>query len=67
MIVLGNFSKEIKEIWIFFGGELIKVWPETTEKEDPEIIEEDIISCFARGYWISQYPWTELLGWKNNQ
>ena len=29
------------------------VWPEGA----------DIMSCFAAGYWIDEYPWTDELSW----
>lgn len=46
---------KIREVWVRDE----KVWPEDEETDD-------IISCFARGYWIPDYPWTSSLGWKNN-
>lgn len=47
-------SKRILSIWL--GAE--KLWPE----DIPPIIEE-ILSCFAMGYWIDDQPWTDDLPW----
>lgn len=38
---------------IYIGNQL--VWP----------VDQDIQSCFARGYWIDIYPWTDNLPWKD--
>lgn len=58
MITINNSKvvdiPKISEVWV----NNYKVWPD--EQTD------DIISCFARGYWIPAYPWTSSLGWKNN-
>lgn len=57
MIVAGSKVIDVpryREVWVHG----YKVWPESDEG--------DIISCFARGYWVNSDPWTESLGWKNN-
>lgn len=61
MIIVNNGKKVVdvptrdtREVWV--NGYM--VWPEK--------LDDDIISCFARGYWIDEYPWTDSLGWKNN-
>ena len=41
---------------VYARGQL--VWPE----DIPPVI-EDIFSCFAMGYWIDNYPWTEDTPW----
>ena len=61
MIIIRNDPElldilKIREVWV--RGE--KVWPEDNDSDD------EIESCFARGYWIPEYPWTSSLGWKNN-
>ena len=59
MIIVGNNKVtainlgEIPGIAVYLGSEL--VWPDATVNE--------ILSCFASGYWIDEYPWTDDYGW----
>lgn len=56
MIIINN-KKVIdvpnKIIGVYVNG--FMVWPEL----------DDIFSCFAKGYWINLYPWTDTFDWKN--
>jgi hypothetical protein len=37
-----------------------RIWPENISP-----IIKDILSCFAAGYWIDNYPWTNDLPWED--
>ena len=28
--------------------------------------DSQILSCYANGYWIDEYPWTDNTPWKSN-
>lgn len=43
---------------VYYGYK--KVWQ--LNKEITDLIK----SCFAQGYWINSYGWTNDQGWKNN-
>lgn len=30
------------------------------------LVWEAIRSCFGKGFWINEYPWSNEDGWKNN-
>lgn len=30
-----------------------------------KLVYEAIMSCFSKGFWINEQPWTEDDGWKN--
>lgn len=34
-----------------------KIWPATPDA---------ILSCYANGYWMDQYPWTDNTPWTEN-
>lgn len=48
---------------IYYNGRAIKavyagqhlVWTKDSQ----------ILSCYANGYWIDEYPWTDNTPWKN--
>lgn len=45
---------ENKEIVEVYSG-LYLVWSKL----------KDLLSCYANGYWIDQYPWTDNTPWKD--
>lgn len=45
---------------IYFGKTL--VWElKTTPPEEPDY--DELNSCYAQGYWIDDYPWTDEDSW----
>lgn len=54
--VISIYYQGLPIVSVYTRGQ--KVWP-----EDLEPIIEEIISCFAKGYWIDEYPWTDDLSW----
>lgn len=42
---------------VYYNGKLI--WPLPSESGE-------YISCYANGYWIDTYPWTDNTIWKDN-
>lgn len=44
-----------------FGGRAIAAVYKGTK-----LVWEAIRSCFGKGFWINEYPWNNLDGWKNN-
>ncbi len=30
------------------------------------LVWEKVQSCFGKGYWLNEKPWTNEIGWKNN-
>lgn len=30
------------------------------------VVWESIASCFTKGFWLNNKPWTNTKGWKNN-
>lgn len=36
--------------YVYYGGKLI--W-------------QSIVSCFAKGFWINEQPWSDTSAWKN--
>lgn len=51
---------DAKVLGVFVRGH--QVWPDIIIDPDDDLIH----SCFARGYWINEEPWTDNYGWKNN-
>lgn len=51
--VLAVFRDTEAVLRIMLNGE--KIWP----------LVEDVLSCFAQGYWIDDYPWTDDTPWKD--
>lgn len=45
-------GKDVQEVWKFIGGAWRNVW-------------QAIRSCFGRGFWNNQKPWSNTDGWKN--
>lgn len=31
-----------------------------------KLVWERLISCFAKGWWVNYLPWTNNLGWRND-
>lgn len=49
-------------LYIEINGE--RVWPTKVIPIDPDDpVIDDILSCFALGYWIDEYPWTDDTPW----
>lgn len=42
---------------VYYNGRLI--WPITNEYGE-------LLSCYANGYWIDEYPWTDDTPWADN-
>lgn len=57
--VISIYYKGLPITSVYIRGQ--KVWPEELEPIIPII--EEVISCFAKGYWIDEYPWTDDLPW----
>ena len=52
---ISNIYYNKHNIYAVYKGDL-KVWG---------IIDNIIQSCFARGYWIDDKPWTDNSGWSD--
>lgn len=62
MIAINN--RHVTDVPSVEGKKIIEVWTHN-EMVWPEGAPEKV-SCFARGYWINDYPWTNHYAWRNN-
>lgn len=47
-------------IAVYMRGRLI--WP-IKPKDDEDIPDDIVLSCYYNGYWIDEYPWTDETSW----
>lgn len=63
MIKINN--RQVIDVPNVKGKKIIEVWThnEMVWPDNGEIPEK--ISCFAKGFWINDYPWTNHYAWRN--
>lgn len=56
--ITGIYHGKNKVIAVYKGSTLVWSLQQT--------VDDDILSCFANGYWIDENPWTDELSWNDN-